>query len=417
MKINATKFYTSLFVIVLLLQLYLPSFKANVFIQLAVLLFYFVVEKVAVSKGFLKEIAPLFLLMLVGFIGTVIFKYEWYDIIRDISHYLKPITGLLVGYFFYRRIDNFHTFAKTIVVAGIISAVIHLLIIKFLVADNASVHQIREFTKDNFLELFSIFTLLFYEKLSGERIFNNRLIAWGTYGLLTISNVLYLSRTMIVMAILLLMAFYGYTKLNRKTIRILAVLIVAVGLFYSYLYSINVRRNARGLEAFLYKVKMAPEEMFESSIRKSNLKDLWDHWRAYEANRAYVLMEEKPISYAVGTGFGSLVDLNFHAPLTGDAKGIRYISELHNGYAYVIYKTGILGLIIYLFIMAKWYIRIYFKKNLVNIFISTIGVIYLVTTLTITGLYNSRDIIVLLLGGLLYFAYKEEDAKITKSGE
>lgn len=414
MKINATKFYTSLFVIVLLLQLYLPSFKANIFIQLAVLLFYIVVEKVSVSRGFLKEVAPFFLLILLGFIGTILFEYKAYDIIRDISHYIKPITGILIGYFFYRRINSFRTFAKTIVVAGVISAFIHLLIIKFLVVPGASIHQIREFTKDNFLELFSIFILLFYKKYRHEALFSNKLIVLGIYGLLIISNLLYFSRTMIVMAIVLLMSFYGYTKLTRKTIQIFAVIVLAIGLFYSYLYSINVRRNAKGLEAFLYKVKMAPEEMFESSISKSNLKDLWDHWRAFEANRAYALMEEKPVSYVVGTGFGSVVDLTFYAPLTGDVKGIRYISELHNGYAYIIYKTGILGLLIYLFILLKWYIRIYFKKNIVNILISSMGVIYLVTTLTITGLYNNRDIIILLMGALLYFAYDEESRNTNK---
>jgi hypothetical protein len=38
-----------------------------------------------------------------------------------------------------------------------------------------------------------------------------------------------------------------------------------------------------------------------------------------------------------------------------------------------------------------------------SIFISAIGLMFLFSTLTITGIYNSRDIVVFILGALLYF--------------
>ena len=104
MKINASKFYSSLFVTVLLLQLYLPSFELNLLVQLTVLLGYFILEKINISLLFFKQLLLLIGILLVGCLGTLLYKYEPYNIVKDIAHFLKPIIGLLTGYFFYRSI-------------------------------------------------------------------------------------------------------------------------------------------------------------------------------------------------------------------------------------------------------------------------------------------------------------------------
>lgn len=114
-------------------------------------------------------------------------------------------------------------------------------------------------------------------------------------------------------------------------------------------------------------------------------------------------MEKNPSSYVFGTGYGSLVNLKFYAPLSGDKKGMKYISDLHNGYIYIFYKTGIISLFIYLFFLFKLYKRAYLKSTYSTAFISAFGIIYLFSTLTITGVYNSRDIIIILLGAFLFF--------------
>jgi hypothetical protein len=51
-------------------------------------------------------------------------------------------------------------------------------------------------------------------------------------------------------------------------------------------------------------------------------------------------MQDNPSSFIYGCGYGSLVNLKFWAFIMKDAKGMKYISELHNGYAFVLYKTG-----------------------------------------------------------------------------
>lgn len=86
-----------------------------------------------------------------------------------------------------------------------------------------------------------------------------------------------------VVTLVLLFSIYNYTKITKKTIQLFVTLCIAVVLFYSYLFSVKIDRNGTGIEPFLYKVKIAPEEIFTAKIDRENHKDLWDHWRGYEA--------------------------------------------------------------------------------------------------------------------------------------
>jgi hypothetical protein len=409
MKVKSKEFYSALFIIIILLQLYLPSFKANVLFQVFILGLFFLFEKVQINILFFKTILPILILFLLGFVGFLFNKVTFFNVFKDIFHFLKPITGLLIGYFFYRKIDDFKMFVKTIVVVGLLSAVIHFGIL-FFISGFSSVNEIREFGRDNFLELFSLFFLLFYKKFQNDTLFKNQFQHFFFVVLLFASNVLYFSRTMIVVAIILLITIYGYTIITKRGIRIIGVVFVSILVFYGYLFSIKISRTQPGLESFLYKVKNAPSEIFKTKIDRENHKDLWDHWRGYEAKRAFSLMEKDPKSYVIGTGYGSLVNLKFFAPLTENYKdkGIKYISELHNGYVYIYYKTGIFSLFLYLIFLINLYIKIYYNKNFETYFISAIGVAFLFTTLTITGMYNSRDVIVFLLGALLFFEKKSK---------
>lgn len=418
MIVSKSKFYTLLFIVVLFLQLYLPSFKLNLFFQIGVLLFYFFFEKVAVESRFIKRIAPVLLLFILGFIGTSYNSYPIYGIIKDIFHFSKPILGLLIGFLLFKKINNFNLFIKTIVFCGLASAIIHFLVLIFMGnIFSGSVNAIREFGKDNFLELFALFFLLFYSYFQKVPLLKSRLHTRLIGLVLLLSNVLYFSRTMIAVAVVLLLSVYGYTVINKKTIRFLGLFIAAIAIFYGYLYSVKIERNKPGIEAFLFKVKIAPAELFKTKIDRENHKDLWDHWRGYEAKRAYALMQEQPSSFVVGTGFGSLVNLKFKAPLTGEKEGIKYISELHNGYMYVFYKTGSIGIVILLLFFATLYLALYRKHNnkrMILVFISGIGLVYVFTTLTITGIYNGRDVIIFILGGLLYFERSSDFVKVNE---
>ncbi|TRW22149.1 O-antigen ligase family protein [Flavobacterium zepuense] len=403
MIIRPEKIYQPLFIMLVLLQLYFPSFKANVFLQLITLAFCALIGNVSFSKKFLWHILPLVLLLAVGFISTVVFKYKMYDILKDVFHFIKPLTGLFLGYILFKRIGNFHLFIKSIVIAAMISVAIHAFILIFMVKSWSNIESIREFTKDNFLDLFALILLIFYRKFERKPLFSKAYTVLFI-ALLFASCVLYFSRTMIIVAGILVVSMYGLTRITALTLRIAGAFTVLLIMLYAFLDNANIQRGKPGLEGFLYKLKMAPEEIFAGQVDRENLAALWDHWRGYEAARALALMKQQPSSFIIGTGHGSLINLKFYAPLTGEPKGVRYISELHNGYMYVFYKTGIIGILLYLFLLARWYGYIYKPNNLKTIMVSAIGLIYLISTLTISGVYNGRDIIIFILGGALYFA-------------
>lgn len=410
MKLNKANFYTGVIVIVLFLQLYLPSFKANIFIQIGVLALFFLIDKPKISVAFAKVIAMVSAIFAIGFLGMFLHKYPLLNITKDIFHFLKPLLGLFIGYLYFKAIGQ-EKFSKVIVVAGFLSAIAHIVIVGFF-SGLDTVSEMREFSKDNFLELFAIFFLAYHSKFTGKDMFEKKATFQILFVVLLVSNILYFSRTMIVVALILWLTVKGYTVITRKTLRIFgAVLLMVTGL-YAYLFSVKIERDKNGFESFLYKVKIAPEEIFETRIDRENHADLWDHWRGYETKRAFALLAKQPTAYIWGCGYGSLVDLKFYAPLTGDKKGMRYISELHNGYMYMLYKTGVIGLLVYMGLLIGLYRKIYFNRSFPVIMISGIGLIYIFTTLTITGIYNTKDIIIFILGAMLYF--QRNDSKTSQ---
>lgn len=422
MKINKKQFYNTLFATILLLQIFLSSFRTNIIIQLTGLIIFFIFEKFLVSKGFVKIIWPLIILFLIGFLGFLIYRNAFFNALKDLFHSIKPILGITIGYLFYKKINDFKLFVKTIIICGFISAIIHFSIL--LLTGNifsGSVNTMREFNKDSFLELFALFFLIYYKKFQNENLFvsgsNYRTIRL----VLLASCILYFSRTMIGASIILFLSLNGYTQITTKTIKIIGGLIVFIIVFYTFLFSIKIERNKPGIETLLFKIKIAPAEIFKTNIDRENHKDLWDHWRGYEAKRAFELMNENPSSYVFGCGHGSLVNLRFFAPLSGpNEKGMKYISELHNGYPYVLYKTGTIGIILYLLFLVRLYLYTYKKRTFNNLLISSIGFFFFFSTLTITGIYNFSDIVIFILGGAIAFSEQQKQfpsIKLNKSTE
>ena len=402
MILRTSKLYSIIFAIVILLQLYLTSFKINLFIQILVLIYFMNNNNSKVNQSFLKYISPIIYIFLIGFLGTFINLFFLINIVKDIFHFIKPITGIFIGYLIFKKINNFKSFIQTVVITGFISSIIHFIII-FFFSNADTFNGLREFSKDNFLELFALFFLGYYKQFKKEELFINRKNYLIIFTVLLISCIGYLSRTMFVVSIILFLSIYGYTVITKKTLKFLGLLTLLILVFYAYLFSIKLERDS-----FLYKLKIAPAELTKTHIDRENHADLWDHWRGYEAKRAFALMEENPTSFLIGNGYGSLVNLKFYAPLTGNIedKGLKYISELHNGYPYLLYKTGFIGFFMYLFFLFKNYIKIYKKRDFITVFISAIGLIFLFTTLTITGFYNPRDVMIFILGGLIYYDSK-----------
>jgi hypothetical protein len=409
----------TLFVVILLCEIYLPSYKVNFALQFLLLVTLLLRSNAPISKKISYTLFPLILIFGIGLLGIINSKHGLGFIIKDITYFLKPINAILLSYLLFKRVNNFALFLKAILFVGCLTAFIHLFGV-FVLGDftKNSINELRgDFGLDNFIEIFAFYILLFSRKFLGFRLISNKTIFYLILISLLASIYLYFSRTMLVAFFLIGFSILGYAKITQNTLKIIGLGVLLTALLYAYLFSIKIDRNSKGVEAFLYKIKIAPEEIFKTKIDRENHKELWDHWRGYEANRAFDLMNEAPFSYIIGKGYGSLVNLKFKAPLGNE--DMKYISRLHNGYVFVLYKSGIFGLLLLLLFLIALYLNVYrfdtnFSNQLfVNRLISSIGLFYLFTTLIISGIYIPRDAIIFVLGGLLSFdTYNKSTDKI-----
>jgi hypothetical protein len=397
-----------IFTLLVLSEIYLPSYKANFFIQLLFLFLLVTTQKINISLKFAKEILPLLVIFCIGFLGMFLNNHPLSFIIKDITYFLKPVIGILIGYLVFYKKENLKDFIKCIFYIGLLTASIHLVgVLFFSNFLKSSINNIRgDYGLDSFIEIFAFYFLLFSKKWFGERLVLDKVKYWTCIVILLVSIFFYFSRTMLIVFFLGYFSLQGYTKITNKSIKYIGLISLFIILFYMYLFSVKIERNSNGIEAFLYKIKIAPEEIFKTKINREDHKDLWDHWRAYEAKRAIALMNDNKESYILGCGYGSLVNLKFKAPI-GD-EDMKYISRLHNGYIFVFYKTGIFGILLLLFFLLQLYSKTYIVSNNLklvynNRFLSFIGMFYLFSSLIITGIYIPTDTIVFILGGFLSY--------------
>ncbi|MGK0411967.1 MAG: hypothetical protein ACJA1B_000155 [Polaribacter sp.] len=407
LKISTHKTYLSL---ILLALISISIFEINYL--LFIITFFIYYSKI--SKDLVVIVLFLASVVLLACISSLFNNYVVYDWIKDFAYFTRPIAAILAGYLVSKKINNFKSILKIIVGVSFIFAVIHILKVLFLVDfRNASVSNIRNAAGiSNQIEIFALVILLVSKKYKELEIIHNKWYKKIILIVFFISFSLYFSRTMIVALVIFLLASYSYLIITKKAIKYGLLILVSFSLFYAYLFSREFERDKPGIESFLYKMKVAPAEIF-LPVKSIDIKDhakLWDRWRAYEASMAINQMNTFS-SFVIGKGFGALVDLKFYAPL--GSENMRYIPTLHNGYVTIFFKTGVIGLLFYLMFLLVLYLYSYKKANFIQQrviynLIGGIAVYYVFTTLIITGIYNVMDIYTFILGILLYFSIDVE---------
>ena len=354
LTIKKSTFYFWIYTLALLTPFLIRSFEVNVFLTTfysSLLLFG---RSIKLSKTFTTTLMFLIGVLGVSFLSHFFYKNAYYNIIKDFVYLTKPIIYLCFGYLVATKIRNKDYIFQAIIYLGIILAFMHIFrVLSFLVEHKTfQINEIRHFSgKDNLLELMACSLLVLNNR---NRFFSIKLkYKKVLYFVLALSFILYLSRTMAVTFIIILLTVKGYMKLSRKAITFLFSFLLGVVVFYKILNSIDIERGATGIEGFLYKLKIAPSEIFNAEINFDDPTQRWDHWRAYEASKAIdqVIDTKYSLGLFFGKGLGSLVDLGFVAPLGNDK--MQYIPKIHNGYVYILFKSGLVGLVFYLLFFNK----------------------------------------------------------------
>ncbi|WP_041557623.1 O-antigen ligase family protein [Cellulophaga algicola] len=324
----------------------------------------------------------------------------------------------MAGYLFSLKINDNKFILKTILIVAFIISIKHLITLASLNLKVIDIGQIRQNGGDaSFIELFALILLIFRKRFNLLNVISSNKINNIFIIVILTSSLFYFSRTMILGFFTFYVSILGYTKFSKKAIKYSSITAITLIILYIILSSIKLDPTSSPAQSLLFKIRNAPSEVFESPKKYSpnNHKEIYEHWRAYEASNALNQMSGNPMNYLIGKGFGSLIDLKFMAPI-GGLNGLRYIPHLHNGYIYIFFKTGCLGLLIYLLVLYSLYKKVYdnFKdkhKVIYSRIISGFALYFFFTTLIITGIYNLKEASVIFLGIFLYFAHKSSTNK------
>lgn len=358
------------------------------------------------SISLFKLIIPYFLILGIAIFGSFFYDYEPYFVIRDVTYLLKPVIGFFLGYQLCKR--NFQNAFKLIVTTGVFIAICHIIVIltaifvykAFTVAD-LRLHS--GYFSD--YEIYTVVIILFHKKFQLNYSRKKYLILLSIVGF---SAFMYLARTNFIQFVILVLGLKGYLVLNKKSIAIIgSILLVAVSSYF-VIVSTNPRRNAEGVEGFLYKIKVAPMEPFKTKINREDYKDFNDNYRSYENIMTIrQVSRDGIIPVLLGKGLGSQIDLKQEVYL-GDMK-LRFISILHNGFMIVFLKSGLLGIFIYLFTILYFFHSVKTENEIIQtinlLFIGT-GVFLFISNWVFLGFYNLTETKSILIGFLI--AYREK---------
>ncbi len=332
------------------------------------------------------------------------FHYRYsYAVFRDFTYLVKPIVGLVAGYQLCRFSSQ--KALKVMIYTGLLIAIIHLVIIMvaFLEYRSVSVNLLR--AKGGFFsdyEIYVLVLLIFYKRF---QIDIPRLHVQIMLLIIGFSSLLYLARTNLIQIVILCLAMYGYFRLTTRTLKLWTLLIVGVLTAYSAVLIYNPKRMGRGIEAFLYKIKIAPIEPFKTRINENDWKDFHDNYRSYEN----IITVEQVSKYGAssvlfGQGLGATLDLGREVR-SNDGEMVRYIPIVHNGYMTVFLKSGLLGVVfLLLFIVLLFRQR---KSDIeqirqINLLLIGSAVFLIVSNWVFLGLYLKLDNKSIIIGYLLY---------------
>jgi hypothetical protein len=356
------------------------------------------------AKVLYGYVACFLLILLVAFFSTDYEHGNLFFMVRDVTYLLKPAIGLVLGYQLCRH--NYKDAFKTLAYIGLGVSIIHLMaiLITFVRFFHISVELIRHYCGYfSDFEVYALVIVLFHKEFGINFPKKRFYLMASTIGL---SAFLYLARTNFIQFIVLFMAMKGFLVLNRRAIMAIVTVVVVTLIAYTAILYVNPRRNGEGFESFLYKVKMAPMEPFQSKVNTKDYKKWNDNYRSVERILTVQQMEAKGTATVIfGKGLGSQVDLRQKTHFLDSS--MRYISVLHNSFMTVFLKSGILGMIllvysiILMFRQGKSSIPI---NVMVNRLLIGTALFLIISNWVLMGLYFTEDSKSLLIGFLI--AYK-----------
>jgi hypothetical protein len=358
------------------------------------------------SFSVIQFIIPLVLVFVISFFSGFFEDYILYNKIRDIAYLLKPIIGILLGY----QLCRAHQInpMKTLINIGLIIAVYHLIQVVYGITffRIRHIHDLRYFAGYfSDYEVYALVILLFHKRF---KVDYTQKQFWTYLTILGLSVFFYMSRTNFIQIGILSLGMLGYYKLSLRSIKIFSVLFLITLIGYGLIYQMNLSRNGKGLEALLFKIKNAPIEAFKTKVNKHNWQDFNDNFRSYEnIITLKQVQSEGIVKVLFGKGVGSTVNYG-RKMLTNDGTYIQHAPTLHNAYATIFLKSGIIGLLISFYFLTFFWHKTQVNNQIVvsldRLFLAS-GLFLILANWVLLGIYLKLDNKAIIFGYIIAYRH------------
>ena len=322
-----------------------------------------------------------------------------------------PIALVYIGYRTAGRV-RWLAFIQILILLGFLLACIHLS--SFIMNPellSASAITVREEAGVGAgdLAVLGLVLSLFQYRVGGFRLLPGRLCRFIVLAVCLISVFLSFSRIGYGIAVIFSLALWGIgMRLNLR-------LGLGLGLIFIGVLVLVATTPQDGALTLRHKlVRSLTEVTIADYSNESEIHVNWRGYEAYKAIEAYRLGGATNI--LIGQGFGAVVDLGFYMKLGHHE--LRYI-PIHNGYAYILLKTGLLGLLFYAifyFSVLRYAIRKSRSLFPEQIFLARLlygcGLSLMLTMLVVGGMAQFHNHALIILLGLLIHNLKNNQSVI-----
>ena len=295
-----------------------------------------------------KLLLPFSALLVVGSLG--LYENPKYDFFKDVWYVGKPMLCMTVGFVLMWNLRDLRRLLRIFVVVGAVVSVFH--IIRFIQNPDLlslSANDMRNAAGRGYMiPVVAVGALLAAWKLDYKLFPFGRLVDAALMILCLASIGLSMSRVIALSLLLLLAAVLGIINFTDRKRVIKVVLAVVIGFSVLMLVPkpLYIGQNATFVEKVLFSLQEMEVRDYHSIV------DINTRWRGYETARALNTYSSGEYwQYLTGRGFGTSVDLGLYMPMGGEL--IRFAPILHNGYIYLLVKTGVLGILIYLLFLTS----------------------------------------------------------------
>ena len=365
---------------------------------------YFMAKNLLILKD-LKILLPLVLLFILGFrIGA---GHPLIHILRDYAYFLSPMTAFTMGYIL-KKYMSLNKFMLLIVLFGTLYSLVYLLQIVFdfdtlFVAD---AEDTRYTIGTGLPAPILAFVFIFLGKEYLKKFDISTLYRF-LFSLVNLLSIYYFASRVYYFTLFLYFIPLLYNKFiskyRRVGIYIFGVILVVIGGAIILILS--------GDNFFAEKMRNSLTEMFIQSF--NDYEDVIHNWRAYELYEAVkTFMNGGILDKLFGFGFGKTVYLEYE--LIMPLLTMSEIPIFHNGFAYLLIKTGLVGIFLELYftisLLYKGYMYSKDKDELKFVFCILLSTVlsFNFSALVVNGLFSGESCVLLILTGFTYSLLKEK---------